>query len=68
MTNQEVVDRLADAVRHVELFVDPNDMVHIFCEDNQNDQPGKKYIFTIQMPLVHFKNLFEARQPDAKGM
>lgn len=66
LTNQEVVDRLADAIRDVQMVVDPDNMVRIFCEDKQNETPGKKYLFLITLPLSHWKELFE-RAPEVKG-
>jgi len=63
LTNQEVVDRLADAIRDVQMVVDPDDTVRIFCEDKQNELPGKKYIFLLICPLSYWKMLFEAESP-----
>ena len=60
MTNQEVVDRLADAIRDVHMVMDIDDTVTIYCEDKQNEMPGKKYIFMFKAPLAQFKTLFEA--------
>lgn len=59
MTNQEVVDRLADAIRDVQMVIDPDDHVTIFCEDKQHERPGKTYVFYIRLPLANFKTLFE---------
>jgi len=42
------------------MVMDIDDTVTIYCEDKQNEMPGKKYIFMFKAPLAQFKTLFEA--------
>ncbi len=63
MTNQEVVDRLQDAIRDVQMVVNPQGEVTIYCEDKQNEMPGKKYLFHITFDIQHWKTFFESAPP-----
>lgn len=63
MTDAEIADRITDGLRHVQCFFPPNGMVVIYAEDQQNDVPGKKYLFHLEIPLATFRLLFEAAPP-----
>lgn len=60
MTDAEVVERLSDGLRGIKLVADyPGQKVILYAEDSQFEGIGKRYLFYFELPIQHWRTLFE---------
>lgn len=63
MTDNEIIERISNAVRKSQVVLTPEGQVLIYAEDSESIEVGKRYIYMMNTNMEHWRNFFQSSIP-----